>query len=319
MINFNGHPVDAKITTLTLGQNSQTANTNLSGVGNFQFDQGTVDITTVNMGVCGGNSSTLSLTNGAIGTLTVGANGTFLVNSISLGNVTSTAQGSFASGTLFINGGTATCTNDIVKTTSLLTTGTVAVATGTLYALGKIGTPSNPVDNLNVTNATVRLNVDGSGAITTNICVNSVNAGGTTTIDIAQVTGVTGLMTFPLVAYNTLNGTVAGNFTVTVPGGYYGSLVDNSAQKRIDLSIIPTVKPKPRITNISLSGTTLTIQATNGSLGGQYVLLGTTNVALPLSQWTPLLTNAFDSGGNFNLVTNIVNADDAQQFYILSQ
>jgi autotransporter-associated beta strand protein len=144
-------------------------------------------------------------------------------------------------GTLFVNGGTAICTNNIVKTTSIATTGTVAVVTGTLFVQGKIGTPAIPVDNLNVTNATLRLKVDASGAITTNICVFTVNAGGTTTFDIAQVIGVTGPTTFPLVGYSTLNATVAGNFALTYPSGYIASLVDNSAQKRIDLSITPSV------------------------------------------------------------------------------
>lgn len=42
-----------------------------------------------------------------------------------------------------------------------------------------------------------------------------------------------------------------------------------------------------------------------------------TNVALPLAQWTPLLTNNFDGGGNLNLSTNVVNPADAQTLYIL--
>jgi hypothetical protein len=70
-------------------------------------------------------------------------------------------------------------------------------------------------------------------------------------------------------------------------------------------------------TSISISGTALSIQAVNGTVSGQYVLLGTTNVAKPLSEWTPLLTNYFDGGGNLNLSTNIINPAVPQQFYIL--
>jgi hypothetical protein len=44
----------------------------------------------------------------------------------------------------------------------------------------------------------------------------------------------------------------------------------------------------------------------------QYV---STNVALPLSQWTPLATNTFNSG-SFS-VTNTVNPGVPQSFYIL--
>jgi hypothetical protein len=79
------------------------------------------------------------------------------------------------------------------------------------------------------------------------------------------------------------------------------------------------VKPTPRFTGLSLSGTTLTIQGTNGAANGQYVLMGSTNLTQPLFQWTPLLTNTFDGNGRFNLSTNIVSRGDPQRFYILSQ
>ena len=75
----------------------------------------------------------------------------------------------------------------------------------------------------------------------------------------------------------------------------------------------------PHITSVSVSGTTLVINATNGVAGGQYVLLGTTNLALPLAQWTPILTNKFDDSGNLNLSTNIINSAVPQEFYNLSQ
>jgi len=47
-------------------------------------------------------------------------------------------------------------------TTIIAARALVAVATGTLYAQGKIGVPGSPVTFLNVDNATIRLNVDGS-------------------------------------------------------------------------------------------------------------------------------------------------------------
>jgi len=77
--------------------------------------------------------------------------------------------------------------------------------------------------------------------------------------------------------------------------------------------------PRPRITNISVVGTTLAISATNGANSGQYVLSGTTNLALPLAQWAPILTNSFDVSGQLNLSTNIINPAVPQEFYILCQ
>jgi hypothetical protein len=75
--------------------------------------------------------------------------------------------------------------------------------------------------------------------------------------------------------------------------------------------------PVPHITGISLSGTTLTLTATNGHIGGRFTLMGSTNLFLPLNQWTPILTNAFDGSGNLNLSTNIINPNNPLEFYLL--
>ncbi len=75
----------------------------------------------------------------------------------------------------------------------------------------------------------------------------------------------------------------------------------------------------PAITSIKLSGSTLTITGTNGTDSGSYILLGTTNVAQPLANWTPILTNSFDSSGNLNLSTNIINPAVPGEFYIIKQ
>jgi hypothetical protein len=74
--------------------------------------------------------------------------------------------------------------------------------------------------------------------------------------------------------------------------------------------------PSPQITSVSLSGTTLSLSATNGSPGGPWTLLQSTDVALPLSQWQTNTAGTFDGGGNVS--TNIVNtATNRQEFYIL--
>ncbi len=80
----------------------------------------------------------------------------------------------------------------------------------------------------------------------------------------------------------------------------------------------PYLKPPPYITHINTLGTTLTLRATNGAPNGPYVLLNSTNLALPVAQWIPIATNIFDSQGNLNL-TNIVAPTGSQQFFILSQ
>jgi hypothetical protein len=72
----------------------------------------------------------------------------------------------------------------------------------------------------------------------------------------------------------------------------------------------------PHFTGISVSGTAVTLNATNGTSGGQYTLLGSTNVAGP---WTAILTNSFDGSGNLNLFITNSNPAVHQQFYMLKQ
>ena len=93
----------------------------------------------------------------------------------------------------------------------------------------------------------------------------------------------------------------------------------NGDYPQLNIVQVRDLTPVPRFTGVSVSGTTLHLSATNGAIGGQYVLLGTTNVASPLSQWTPVLTNTFDGSGNLTLSTNIINPAVPAQFYILSQ
>jgi hypothetical protein len=68
--------------------------------------------------------------------------------------------------------------------------------------------------------------------------------------------------------------------------------------------------------NASVNGTNLQVQATC-LFAGTYWLIGTTNVNLPASQWTPLLTNAVYSRGTNNFVPALTNPLSAapMQFY----
>jgi len=72
----------------------------------------------------------------------------------------------------------------------------------------------------------------------------------------------------------------------------------------------------PRIMDINLSGTSLSISATNGAADGSWSLLQSTNLMLPLSQWQTNCTGNFDRSGN--LSANITNtATNNQEFFIL--
>ena len=74
--------------------------------------------------------------------------------------------------------------------------------------------------------------------------------------------------------------------------------------------------PSPHITGIALHGATLSISATNGTAGGSWILLQSTNLALPLSLWQTNATGNFDGSGNLS-ASLANNATNTQEFYIL--
>ncbi len=84
------------------------------------------------------------------------------------------------------------------------------------------------------------------------------------------------------------------------------------------LSIVTAPIPAPpSITGVSLSGATLSIQGTNGVANEPFVLLESANVAVGLTNWVPVATNAFDGSGNFNVSVGVTNITP-QEFFRLS-
>ncbi|HEX3716861.1 MAG TPA: leucine-rich repeat protein [Verrucomicrobiae bacterium] len=72
------------------------------------------------------------------------------------------------------------------------------------------------------------------------------------------------------------------------------------------------------ISGVSVSGGNLVLDGTNGVAGATYVVLASTNLALPLSQWTPTATNFLGASGNFSItVSNAVDSQFSKRFYIL--
>lgn len=75
---------------------------------------------------------------------------------------------------------------------------------------------------------------------------------------------------------------------------------------------------QPAFVSISLSGTNLTLNASNGLSGVTYYTLMSTNVAKPLNQWSPVATNVLGADGNFTITAaNTASPTFPQRFYIL--
>ena len=82
-----------------------------------------------------------------------------------------------------------------------------------------------------------------------------------------------------------------------------------------DVSVLPA---QAGIGSIQLSGQNLILNGVNGLSGATYYVLTSTDITLPLSQWTRVATNVLNAGGNFTLTaTNTVTPGAGQQFYML--
>ncbi len=71
----------------------------------------------------------------------------------------------------------------------------------------------------------------------------------------------------------------------------------------------------PTIANAFVQGNQLILNGINGSPGETFYVLSTTNLALPLANWTRESTNTF-TGSNFS-ITNVVSPNIPEQFYSL--
>ena len=250
---LNGHPVDLKFDTLTLGRmsrNTSGSENNFHGVGNFQFDQGVVDATTIAMGVISGTTTNSRAT----GTLTVGAGGSLVAGAISLANASSGAASSRPAGTLSISGGTATVSGSIIKTTTTGSTGTVEVlSSGSLSVQGTIGSSANPIDNFNLSDA--NLTIAASGTVTNVAVLNFTTGGATNVINLSFLPGVSGYPAqLPLIAYSGSIGGAGFDNNIglgTLPPAspsYAGYLSNNTAASTIDLVITAGPAPAQPIT-----------------------------------------------------------------------
>jgi len=108
---------------------------------------------------------------------------------------------------------------------------------------------------------------------------------------------------------------------VTVSGNAGAGLAFSFSPASGVLSVVTSAAPLSGLKFTAgpvISGTSLTISATNTGAGTVY-LLTSTNMGTSINTWTPIWTNALSGNGSFT--TNLLNAVSPalkQQFYILS-
>lgn len=131
---------------------------------------------------------------------------------------------------------------------------------------------------------------------------------------------------------STISGSTTSTLTITnaqpADGGTYTVFINNGLQYTnfivsTNLSATLTVTPIPGAVFTGFSpaaggiGNGMVLSGTGGATNGSYYVLTSSNLLVPVQEWTPIATNQFDNQGQF-IFTNPVSTN-ASQFFILKQ
>ena len=99
-----------------------------------------------------------------------------------------------------------------------------------------------------------------------------------------------------------------GNYTVTITN-LAGSVTSSNA-------VLTVILPPSFGNIIATNGGSFILSGTGGVSNGNYYVLASSNLLAPLTNWTPIATNQFDSEGDF-IFTNTAQTNAPQLFYLL--
>jgi len=195
----------------------------------------------------------------------------------------------------------------------------VTIASGGALAPGNTNTPMGTltISNTLMLAGTTTMDLNKAGAVLTSDLVTNISTlslGGTLQLNATGDPLAAG-DAFKIFSFTTANGAVAA-FDPPTPGD--GLMWDTSTLKtdgKIRVSVAQAAPPG--IGTITISGGQVVVTGTNGPASGNYYVLTSTNVSLPVSSWTSVATNAFNNG-NFSF-TNTVSPNVSRQFYIIQE
>ncbi len=155
----------------------------------------------------------------------------------------------------------------------------------------------------------------------------TVTLGDPTTLKNAVALSVSGLPAGASASFNTNLVTGAGTATLTlqtsnsIATGIYalnviGTIAGLSHTNVVSLVVTNPIFTPPVFGALKLNGNRVSIGGTGGVSGRAYYVLVSTNAALPLNLWQPVVTNYFNSDGSFQF-TNSLNASAQQEYYRL--
>jgi hypothetical protein len=203
-----------------------------------------------------------------------------ITNDATVTPISSTISGLTSSNSLALEDAPVT-----ISSTNLFGFSPLTLNGSVLFNSGNVTLPAQSVLNYGLGTHSSLLTVGGS--LNLNSTINITDGGGFKS------------GTYTLATYS---GNLMGNVALgSVPVGYLCTLQTNIAGL---LRLVTSAQP-PTINSISMAGGGGTvISGSSGPESDSYYLLGTTNLALPLVDWTALSTNSFDSLGNFSVTNN---------------
>jgi len=216
-----------------------------------------------------------------------------------------------ATGMLVANGGTLTLLGH-----ARLQNAQLMASNGAVLNLAALTEPLTLGNRLTLASSTLIAAVNKTG-FTTLVAAGNIVFGGTLTLS----------NTGPALAYgDTLKlfsaTNYSGAFTAMVPAVPGPGLLWNVDHLAVDGTLFvtstnPALMTPPRITGWQRLGGSFVITGTNGNAPGTlFYTLAATNLALPLTNWTPVATNPFGAGGGFSC-TNAISYTNPRQFFIL--
>ncbi len=243
---------------------------------------------------------------------------TILANSNAVaGDYTITVAGTNSAFTANITPGIATATFGLT------------IFTPAVFAMG-IAPTSEIVGGGILTNATVAVTFTNVSGNLTEPLTNGVTVIGPDTTNVTA--SLNSLWVTPSAGGGTASlGLTIANDGLAPPGNYQvivaatnADFIGNTPIPGVALAtnlfvIMPVASPV--VSGFNVSGQTVEISGSNGLPGKPCVVLSSSNLALPQSQWSPVATNGFDSGGNFDMSFNlgqVSGASTPQEFFAVA-
>lgn len=317
LVNFYGGTLRASIGNANFMQGLTNA---------YIFDGLTVDTTNVSITI-----AQPLLAGGAGGVTKIGS-GTLTLNGLE----TYTGSTIISNGTLVLGPAASLATSPLIAMAAGTTLNVSNVAPWTVDAGQTLSGPGTVLGRVQV-NGTVTLGT----AVGTLAFSNDLALAGTTVLKLNKDSGLTndtivvnGALTYggnlnvvlaggtPLAVNDSFKlfkfaAAPTGNFVINLPPVPMGGKWDTSQLSTSGIiTVVSTNAAPPQITSVSTAGGSIVFSGTNGTSGAGYVVLTSTNLTLPLANWTPLVTNQFGGNGTFN-VTNTVDSSKPQLFYII--